>query len=168
VILICTSIGLALLLCVLAWKTAVAQTLDVQTDAWDSETFEVVIDTFTALTQPSEDDYLLENLTLHQYVRCRRERAALARKCLKHIGRCASLVAAIETTPGVAEEPGSAQGNLRRAAVRVRFDVAVASVYFFLVWLFPKHLFLLKLQAASFREFLGLVCSERRTVDSGA
>lgn len=167
-ILICTSIGLTLLLLLLAQKAASAQTFDVKTDAWDLETLEIVIDAFTVLTEPGENNYLLETLTVPQYVRCRQERAELARKCLKHIGRSASLVAAIETTTEDGEEIRVVVEHLRKVAMRVQLVVALASAYFFLVWLFPKHLFFLKLQAASFREFLALACSHRRVFDSAA
>jgi hypothetical protein len=154
------------LLLLLAQKAASAQTLDVKTDACDLDMLEVVIDAFTVLTEPSENNYLLKTLSVHQYVRCRQERAELVRKCLKHIGRSASLVAAIETTAEDGEETRVVVEHLRKAALRVQLVVALASLYFFLVWLFPKHLFFLKLQVDSFREFLGLACSHRRIFDS--
>lgn len=166
-ILIGTSTVLVLLLLLLAWKAASAQTLDVKTNAWDLDVLEIVIDAFAALTEPAENDYLRGALTLDEYVHCRQKRAELARKCLKHIGRSASLVSGMNIRSDDDGENRAVLGQLKRTSARVRLLVALASAYFFLVWLFPRRLFSLKLQLASYREFLRLACSYRRVLDDG-
>jgi hypothetical protein len=150
----------------LAWKAASAQTLDVKTSAWDLDMLEVVIDAFAALTEPGENDYLREVLALKEFVQCRQRRAELARKCLKHIGRSASFVSTIEIRSDDTEETRLTLVHLRRTSSRVRLLVALASAYFFLIWLFPRSLSSPRLQVASYREFLRLASSYRRVLDS--
>jgi hypothetical protein len=149
----------------LAWKAASAQTLDVE-GAWDLEVLGIVIDAFAALTQAAESDYLRESLTLKQYIRDRQKRAELARKCLKHIGRSASLISAVEPASENNGETRAPTEQLRRTAARVHFLVALASAYFFLVWLFPKRLSFLELQVDAYRQFLLLACSHQETLRS--
>src|SRR6516225_6837371 len=92
------SIGLALLLLLLAGKAAVAQTAGVTVSQCDVCELETVIETFASLTAPSEDDYLRQALNPRDYVRCRQTRALLARKCLRHVGATASLVTSLEAS----------------------------------------------------------------------
>lgn len=153
-VLIGISVGLALLMTFLAWKAASAQTADVRQSAWDAEELQTVVDTLAALTDPAENSYLREALGQVDFIRCRRERALSARKCLKHIGNCASFVLQLEFTKGFDEETREAAQQLTRAAARVRLAASAASVYLFLVCLFPGWMHFLPLRLTRYREFL--------------
>jgi hypothetical protein len=129
--------------------------------SWVLEMLGIVIEAFAALTEAAECDYLRGSLPLKQYIRDRQKRAELARKCLKYIGRSASLISAVEAAPENNSEIRATIEQLRRTACRVRCLVAIASAYFFVVWLFPKRLSFLKRQVDAYREFLLLACSHQ-------
>jgi len=126
------SIGLALLLLLLAGKAAVAQTAGVTVSQCDLRELETVIETFASLTAPSEDAYLRQALHPRDYVRCRQTRALLARKCLRHIGASASLVTSLGASTDVAAP------ELAKAAAAARITASLNSVYLFFLWLFPQ------------------------------
>lgn len=147
------SIGLALLMSVLAWRAACAQTAEVKHSAWDAAELETVVDTLGALTDPAENIYLRETMGHVDFVRCRRERALSARKCLRHIGNCASFVLQLEIPQGLEEDARQAAQDLIKAAARVRLVASLASMYLFLVWLFPGRMCFCSLRLTRYREF---------------
>src|SRR5262245_58017680 len=147
------SIGLALLMSLLAWRAASAQTADVKQSAWDAAELETVVDTLATLTDPAESIYLRESMGHTDFVRCRRERALSARKCLRHIGNSASFVLQLEVPHGLDAETRQAARDLIKAAARVRLVASVASTYLFLVWLFPGWMCSCPLGLTRFREF---------------
>jgi uncharacterized membrane protein YdbT with pleckstrin-like domain len=147
------SIGLALLMSLLAWRAASAQTADVKQSAWDAAELETVVDTLATLTDPAESIYLRESMGHTDFVRCRRERALSARKCLRHIGNSASFVLQLEVPHGLDAETRQAARDLIKAAARVRLVASVASMYLFLVWLFPGWMCSCPLGLTRFREF---------------
>jgi hypothetical protein len=147
------SIGLALLMSFLAWRAASAQTADVKQSAWDAGELETVVDTLAALTDPAESIYLRESMGHADFVRCRRERALSARKCLRHIGNCASFVLQLEVPQGLDAETRQAARCLIKAAARVRLLASAASANLFLIWLFPGWMCSCSLGLTRFREF---------------
>ena len=160
------SIGLGLLLLVLACRIAFAQTAAVKVFRWDLRELETVIETFATLTEGSGDAYLLRVLSREEYIRCRRTRAILARKCLRHIAASASLAATIKLTSDT-EEIRSVQSELTKAVANVRIAVSLASTYLFLIWLVPRWMSPLQSRARTYQEFLWrarvLQESEQRT-----
>jgi len=142
------SIGLALLLLLLAGKAAVAQTAGIIVSQCDVRELETVIETFASLTAPSEDDYLRQALNPLDYVRSRQTRALLARKCLRHIGATASLV----TSLGVSTD--LAAPELTKAAAAARIAASFNSIYLFFLWLFPQWVGSFSPSVAGYKRFL--------------
>jgi len=148
-------IGLALLISLLAWKLAFAQTGEARCFKWDAGELETVIDAFTTLSEPGDDSFLRVTLSPNDYIQCRRARALLARKCLKYIDESASFTLGMEVTADGGEEIRLAMKQLTRAAIRVRFVVPPAKLCLFLIWLFPKSMFFVHLRLARYRELVG-------------
>jgi len=112
------------------------------------------VDTLASLTDLEESLYLRRAMGHTDFVRLRRERALSARKCLRHIGNCASLVLQLEIAQAVDEEARQATRDLIRAAARVRLVASATSTYLFLVWLFPNWMCFCQVQLNQYREFL--------------
>ena len=142
------SIGLALLLLLLAGKAAFAQTAGVTVSQCDLRELETVIETFASLTAPSEDDYLRQALNPHDYVRCRQTRALLARKCLRHVGATASLVTSLEASTDLAAP------ELTKAAAAARIAASLNSMYLFFLWLFPRWVGSVSPRVTSYKRLL--------------
>jgi hypothetical protein len=164
--LIYISVGLALLLLLLAWSVASAQTAGVGDEICDWRELEAIADACVVLTRPSENAYLRKVLGSQDYVLCRQERALIARKCLKHLSKRASCMARLGSLPVVEEDVRTVRRPFVGRTACVHVAAPIASTYLFFVWLFPKWMFFIELPLASYRDVLRRLRPSQRDAQS--